>query len=173
MEQDRGTNNIRIDTTQLGDRELQLLDTLRRGQPVARNVNDEHDERLTLGDRVADRVASGMGSWRFIITMSVVLAAWITLNVVGWIEQWDPYPFILLNLALSFQAAYAAPVIMMSQNRQEAKDRLRSEHDYETDCKAELICMDIHKKIDEILELQKRQLTLVEQSIFRTDEPKP
>ena len=173
MEQDGGTNNIRIDTTQLGDRELQLLDTLRRGQPVARNVNDEHDERLTLGDRVADRVASGMGSWRFIITMSVILAAWITLNVVGWIEQWDPYPFILLNLALSFQAAYAAPVIMMSQNRQEAKDRLRSEHDYETDCKAELVVMDIHKKVEEILELQKRQLTLVEQSIFRTDEPKP
>ena len=171
MKQDGGTNNVRIDTTQLGDRELQLLETLRRGQPVSRNVNDEHDERLTLGDRVADRVASGMGSWRFIITMSVVLAAWITLNVVGWIEQWDPYPFILLNLALSFQAAYAAPVIMMSQNCQEAKDRLRSEHDYETDCKAELVVMDIHKKVEEILELQKRQLTLVERSISRTDQP--
>jgi uncharacterized membrane protein len=173
MEQDGSTNSIRIDTTQLGDRELQLLETLRRGEPVTRNVNDEHNERLTLGDQIADQVASGMGSWRFIITMSVVLATWIALNVVGWIEQWDPYPFILLNLALSFQAAYAAPVIMMSQNRQEAKDRLRSEHDYETDCKAELVIMDIHKKVEDILALQKRQLTFLEQSISRIDEPNP
>ena len=78
-----------------------------------------------------------MGSWPFIIVQSIILAIWISLNVIGYIEHWDPYPFILLNLALSFQAAYAAPIIMMSQNRQAAKDRLMAEQDYEVNCKAE------------------------------------
>src|ERR1700687_4806306 len=78
-----------------------------------------------------------MGSWPFIIVQSIILAVWITLNVVAWIHHWDPYPVILLNLALSFQAAYAAPIIMMSQNRQAAKDRLMAEQDYEINCKAE------------------------------------
>jgi uncharacterized membrane protein len=182
MEQDGSTNSIRIDTTQLGDRELQLLETLRRGEPVTRNVNDGHNERLTSQSLRALRLRMEearclkmriLARVSLRITMSVVLATWIALNVVGWIEQWDPYPFILLNLALSFQAAYAAPVIMMSQNRQEAKDRLRSEHDYETDCKAELVIMDIHKKVEDILALQKRQLTFLEQSISRIDEPNP
>jgi uncharacterized membrane protein len=78
-----------------------------------------------------------MGSWAFIIIQSIILAFWITLNVVAYINHWDPYPFILLNLALSFQAAYAAPIIMMSQNRQAAKDRLMAEQDYEVNLKAE------------------------------------
>src|ERR1700687_3451261 len=78
-----------------------------------------------------------MGSWPFIIVQSIILAVWITLNVVAWIHHWDPYPFILLNLALSFQAAYAAPIIMMSQNRQAAKDRLMAEQDYVVNIKAE------------------------------------
>jgi uncharacterized membrane protein len=112
---------------QLGERKPSLIERIQQREPVTRNVNEEHDERLTLGDRVADRVASVIGSWRFIIVMSFVLTAWIAFNVFGWVRQWDPYPFILLNLALSFQAAYAAPVIMMSQNRQEVKDRLRAD----------------------------------------------
>src|SRR6202158_4105525 len=78
-----------------------------------------------------------MGSWPFIIVQSIILAVWITLNVLAWIRHWDPYPFILLNLALSFQAAYAAPIIMMSQNRQAAKDRLMAEQDYVVNAKAE------------------------------------
>ena len=78
-----------------------------------------------------------MGSWAFIIIQSIILAFWITLNIVAYINHWDPYPFILLNLALSFQAAYAAPIIMMSQNRQAAKDRLMAEQDYEVNLKAE------------------------------------
>ncbi|HJU17565.1 MAG TPA: DUF1003 domain-containing protein [Stellaceae bacterium] len=78
---------------------------------------------LGLGDRVADRLAATVGSWRFIIVQSILLGLWIAINVVGWIRAWDPYPFILLNLALSFQAAYTAPIIMMSQNRQAAIDR--------------------------------------------------
>ena len=89
------------------------------------------------GDRAADLFANAVGSWKFIIIQSVLLAIWITLNVIAWIRHWDPYPFILLNLALSFQAAYAAPIIMMSQNRQASKDRLMAEHDYEINTKAE------------------------------------
>jgi uncharacterized membrane protein len=101
------------------------------------DINREHDRSLTVGERLADHVAETIGSWPFIITQSIVLGAWITLNVVAYIQHWDPYPFILLNLALSFQAAYAAPIIMMSQNRQADKDRLMAQHDYEINQKAE------------------------------------
>lgn len=102
------------------------------------NVNEEVDERLTLGQKVADKVASGMGSWRFIIIQSFILVLWAVLNSVGWWSwKWDLYPFIAMNLLLSCQAAYAAPVIMMSQNRQAEKDRLTAQNDYNTDCKGE------------------------------------
>jgi uncharacterized membrane protein len=105
--------------------------------PPVKNVNQLHQDGLTAGERVADGFAEMMGSWTFIITQTVVLAIWIGINVIGWMRHWDPYPFILLNLALSFQAAYAAPIIMMSQNRQAAKDRLMAEQDYEVNAKAE------------------------------------
>src|SRR5215470_9290136 len=101
------------------------------------DINQEHDRSLTMGERIADRVAEIIGSWPFIIIQSIVLGAWITLNVIAYIQHWDPYPFILLNLTLSFQAAYAAPIIMMSQNRQADKDRLMAEHDYQINMKAE------------------------------------
>ena len=101
------------------------------------NVNRVHAERLSRGQRVADGLAKVMGSWAFIIVQSLLLACWIALNVVAVMRHWDPYPFILLNLALSFQAAYAAPIIMMSQNRQAAKDRLMAEQDYVVNVKAE------------------------------------
>ncbi len=100
------------------------------------DVNRVADERLTIGARIADRVAASVGSWPFIIVQSTILAAWIILNVIL-PRNWDPYPFILLNLALSFQAAYAAPFVMMSQNRQAVKDRLTAENDYKTDVKGE------------------------------------
>jgi uncharacterized membrane protein len=102
-----------------------------------KDVNREHDRSLTAGERTADLVAETIGSWWFIIIQSIILGAWIILNVVAYIQHWDPYPFILLNLALSFQAAYAAPIIMMSQNRQADKDRLMAQHDYEINLKAE------------------------------------
>ena len=92
--------------------------------------HDHHKASLGFGQKLADSVANGMGSWRFIIIQSIVLAIWVVLNVVGWIKAWDPYPFILLNLALSFQAAYAAPIIMMSQNRQQDIDRKAAENDF-------------------------------------------
>ncbi|HEV3114930.1 MAG TPA: DUF1003 domain-containing protein [Candidatus Binataceae bacterium] len=103
--------------------------------PRVRNINEIAP--LTLGQRVADRFANVMGSWSFIIIQSIILAAWVTINVVAYVWRWDPYPFILLNLALSFQAAYAAPIIMMSQNRQSEKDRVAAENDYQINVKAE------------------------------------
>jgi len=117
------------------------------------------DEALTLGQRVADVVAAGMGSWRFIIIQSAILLVWIFLNVTAWVERWDPYPFILLNLALSFQAAYAAPFIMMSQNRQQDIDRKKAENDYQVNIKAELEIELLHQKIDELREKEVLMLT--------------
>ena len=105
--------------------------------PPVKNINQIHAETLSKGQRIADDLAAVMGSWTFIIVQSVILAFWIGLNVMAYINHWDPYPFILLNLALSFQAAYAAPIIMMSQNRQAAKDRLMAEQDYIINIKAE------------------------------------
>lgn len=146
----------------LDDRERRLLEKLHRREMVVRNVNVVYDKQLTVGDKVADRVAATVGSWRFIISQSVILAIWIA--------HWDPYPFILLNLALSFQAAYAAPIIMMSQKRLAAKDRLAAEHDYEVNVTAETGIEELHRKLDglrqaqweELLELQRRQLALLE-----------
>src|SRR5437763_4616729 len=111
--------------------------TFRHDHPPIVNVNEVADEQLALGQRIADGVAATMGSWRFIIIQSCILTAWLILNSVAWIKHWDTYPFILLNLALSFEAAYAAPIIMMSQNRQAAKDRLMAESDYHCNTKGE------------------------------------
>lgn len=116
--------------------ERQRIRHVHRHKPVI-NINQADAEKLTSGQQIADRLATVMGSWAFIIIQSIILAFWISLNVIAYINHWDPYPFILLNLALSFQAAYAAPIIMMSQNRQAAKDRLMAEQDYEINLKAE------------------------------------
>jgi uncharacterized membrane protein len=115
--------------------------------------------RLTPGQRIADAVATVMGSWSFIIVQSAILIAWITANLVGAIRGWDPYPFTLLNLALSFQAAYAAPVIMMSQNRQQDIDRQAAEKDYRINVKAELEIELLHEKIDQLREREVLKLT--------------
>ena len=114
---------------------------------------------LTSGQRIADRVAASMGSWSFIIIQSIILLIWIVLNVTAFMEQWDPYPFILLNLALSFQAAYAAPFIMMSQNRQQDIDRKAAENDYQINIKAELEIEALHQKIDQLRETEVLNLT--------------
>ena len=115
-------------------------------------------EEPGLGDCVADKVAQVVGSWRFIIIQSVILAIWMALNVTAWIEHWDPYPFILLNLVLSFQAAYTAPVIMMSQNRQSNIDRQAAQHDYDVNLKAELEIELLHQKIDLLREKEISEL---------------
>jgi uncharacterized membrane protein len=114
---------------------------------------------LTPGQRIADAVAATMGSWRFIIIQSTVLVGWIALNILAFVRHWDPYPFILLNLALSFQAAYAAPFIMMSQNRQQDVDRQKAESDYRVNVKAELEIELLHEKIDALRESEVSELT--------------
>jgi uncharacterized membrane protein len=114
--------------------------------PPVRNVIAEHEEQLALGQRIADRVALMVGSWPFILIQSGIFLIWVAVNFYlvvaamrqpGSLKAWDPYPFILLNLVLSFQAAYTGPVVMMSQNRQTEKDRLMAQHDYEINLKAE------------------------------------
>ncbi len=147
---------------QLQDAEHKLLAELRS---VRRNVREAHDAteaaegRLTMGQRIADTVASTMGSWTFIIIQSGILLIWIVLNVTAYVQKWDPYPFILLNLALSFQAAYAAPFIMMSQNRQQDIDRAAAENDYKINIKAELEIELLHQKLDQLRETEVLRLT--------------
>lgn len=119
------------------------------------------EENLSFGDKVADAVAKGMGSWRFIIWQTVVVLIWMILNVIAVIYHWDPYPFILLNLIFSTQAAYAAPIIMMAQNRQNERDRVQAQEDYQTnlDAKKEIESLQLQlskletDKLDKILEI--------------------
>ena len=145
---------------ELEDTEERLLAELRglrrnaRKSQAYRNIH-----QLTLGQRIADTVAATMGSWNFIIIQSAILLIWIVLNITAYVQQWDPYPFILLNLALSFQAAYAAPFIMMSQNRQQDIDRKAAEHDYQINIKAELEIELLHQKIDQLREKEVLNLT--------------
>lgn len=132
----------------LGRRTVRLEHAIRRGQ--SRDVHKLDAAHLSLGDRVADGFAALIGSWPFIIVQSVILALWVLLNIAGWVKAWDPYPFILLNLALSFQAAYAGPIIMMSQNRQGDKDRLAAEVDHKVNVKAETELALLFHRIDDL-----------------------
>ncbi len=118
--------------------------------------NADRDEKMTLGQRAADAVARFAGSWAFIFSFIAVMVVWMILNIVMAESAFDAYPFILLNLVLSCIAAVQAPLIMMSQNRQEAKDRARAENDYRINLKSELIIDDLHKKLDLVLENQKK-----------------
>lgn len=110
------------------------------------NWHNEHVDSLTFGAKLADNVATEMGSWRFIIIQTLIVLVWMSLNFAGFIYHWDPYPFILLNLLFSTQAAYAAPIIMMSQNRQSERDRKHAEADYQTNltAKFEIECLAMH-----------------------------
>jgi uncharacterized membrane protein len=133
-------------------RRLRATDELLRTQ-VSRNPNVEEEDRLTFGQRIADKVASFGGSWTFIIIFGVILAIWVIFNSTALLaKHFDPYPYILLNLFLSMIASIQAPVIMMSQNRQSAKDRLKSDLDYEVNLKAELEVAHLHRKVDHIYE---------------------
>jgi uncharacterized membrane protein len=116
---------------------LTFPQSFRHEHTPVRNVNEILEEELTFGQRAADWTASIVGSWRFIIVQSFVLILWIVLNVVAWTKHWDPYPFILMNVVMSLQAAYAAPIIMMSQNGQSMRDRLEAHNDYLVNQKAE------------------------------------
>jgi uncharacterized membrane protein len=145
-------------------RRLRATDELLRTQ-VSRNPNVEEQEMLTFGQRVADKVAAFGGSWTFIITFAVVLGVWVVLNSSALLARhFDPYPYILLNLFLSMLAAIQAPVIMMSQNRQAAKDRLKSDLDFEVNLKAELEVAHLHRKIDHIYERLEEHWAKLERS---------
>ena len=140
--------NAQAHKVHLSQEDLERLRELRAQKPARFAPKPE----MTRGAALADWVAETVGSWRFIAIQSVVLAIWIALNMIAAINHWDPYPFILLNLVLSFQAAYAAPIIMMSQNRQSEIDRRHAEHDYRINVKAELEIELLHNKIDALRE---------------------
>ena len=144
---------------ELHEAEARLLAELRNLRKGLRTKEADKEPGLTLGQKVADQVAAAMGSWRFIIIQTSILFVWIVLNVTAFVERWDPYPFILLNLALSFQAAYAAPFIMMSQNRQQDIDRQQAKDDRQVNLKAELEIELLHTKIDELREKEVLYLT--------------
>jgi uncharacterized membrane protein len=141
-----------IDLLTVVGRRLRATDELLRTR-VARNVNIEQEERMTLGERVADKVAAFGGSWRFILIFAAIMLVWVVLNTATLFRHhFDPYPYILLNLFLSMIAAIQAPVIMMSQNRQASKDRLQADQDYEVNLKAELEVAQLHRKLDHLYE---------------------
>ncbi|MCD8508436.1 MAG: DUF1003 domain-containing protein [Candidatus Pacebacteria bacterium] len=143
----------------LSSLEQEVIQSIVNEKPISENIDLEYQEEITLGQRIADRVASFGGSWTFIISFGIFLAIWIILNMVLLSQKsFDPYPFILLNLILSTLAALQAPVIMMSQNRQEEKDRERAEKDYVVNLKAELEIRALHEKIDHLMIKQQREL---------------
>jgi uncharacterized membrane protein len=148
------------------------LNSLRHTRRHARTIKPHEEGDITFGQKLADMVAAGMGSWAFIITQSTLLFIWIMYNIYAG-KPFDPFPFILLNLMLSFQAAYAAPFIMMSQNRQSEIDRKRAIADYDINCKAELEIEQLHSKIDE-LRLQEiaRLQKIIEELLEKTGGPK-
>ncbi|MCX6239757.1 MAG: DUF1003 domain-containing protein [Bacteroidia bacterium] len=115
-----------------------------------KNWHEKHVETLSFGSRLADSVAKGMGSWTFIIIQTALVILWMGLNLVGWIYHWDVYPFILLNLVFSTQAAYAAPIIMMSQNRQNDRDRVQAQADYQTNIDAKLEIEALSQKLNQL-----------------------
>jgi len=155
--------------------EHEVVKSLADHEILAENTEAEYAGRRTLGERMSDRLASFGGSWTFISLFGVVLLVWMGFNmVVVGTSQFDPYPFILLNLVLSCLAAIQAPIIMMSQKRQEAKDRLRSENDYRVNLKAELEIRHLHEKIDHMLTQQWERLAEIQQIQLETmQEAKP
>jgi uncharacterized membrane protein len=165
----------------LTELEKEVLDSMKEQEILSRNINPEFDRELTFGQRLADRVASFGGSWRFIIIFASILFIWIIINSIMLLRRpFDPYPYILLNLFLSCLAAVQAPIIMMSQNRQESKDRLRAEHDYQVNLKAEIEIRLLHTKLDQLinhswerlLEIQQIQVDLMNEMAERGDRGK-
>jgi len=142
----------------LTEREMRIFQRLVERQTIARNVNGVFDDKLTFGQRLADKVAEFGGSWAFIIVFAALLAIWVSINLLAATHAIDPYPFIFLNLILSMIAAVQAPIIMMSQNRQASRDRLDAGHDYEVNLKAEIEIMALHDKLDQMRSVELRSL---------------
>ena len=165
-------NVLETEKGELTNLENQVMKSLEENEIISKNINEEFDQKLTVGERLSDKLSESAGSWKFIIGFAIVLIIWIAINsaILLW-KPFDPYPFILLNLVLSCIAAIQAPIILMSQNREGAKDRLRSEHDYRVNLKAELEIRHLHEKIDHLimnqwqrlLEIQEIQIDLMEE----------
>ena len=157
--------------------EEQVIRSVKENELLSKNINTEFEQKLTFGGRLADKISDFGGSWNFIVIFGGVLLLWVAVNsmILIW-RPFDPYPFIFLNLVLSCLAAVQAPVILMSQNRQESRDRLRSEHDYLINLKAELEIRHLHEKIDHLLmnqwqrllEIQQIQMELMEELAHKT-----
>jgi uncharacterized membrane protein len=144
--------------------EQEVLTSIRDHDLLAKNVDAEFEGTWTFGERLADKIATFGGSWAFLMSFGAFIALWIGMNVLVLVRRPpDPYPFILLNLVLSCLASIQAPIIMMSQNRQEAKDRVRSQHDYQVNLKAELEIRQLHDKIDHLLSHQWDRLAQIQE----------
>jgi uncharacterized membrane protein len=155
---------LEAEVGELSDLEREVVQSMHDQEVVSQNVDAEYARHLSFGERLADRIASFGGSWRFIMIFTLVLIVWISVNsVLALRGSFDPYPFILLNLVLSCLAAVQAPVIMMSQNRQEAKDRLRAENDYQVNLRAELEIRMLTERIEHLLHHQWRHLMEIQQ----------
>ena len=170
MSQDPATRTAQATSQYLGKepdsltpQEQRILDRAASRRTLSRDTAVQFEENLTLGQRLADRVASFGGSWTFIMGFALVLLLWVASNVLFASRAFDPYPFIFLNLMLSMLAAVQAPIIMMSQNRQAAKDREASAHDYEVNLKAEIEIMALHEKLDRLREDDIKGLVLRQQ----------
>ena len=149
---------------ELSELDHEVVESLREHEIISSNIEQEFQRELTFGERVSDRLAEFGGSWKFLILFGAVLVVWIITNgIVIATRAFDPYPFILLNLILSCLAAMQAPVIMMSQNRAETRDRLRAENDYKINLKAELEIRHLHEKIDHLLRKQYNRLFEIQQ----------
>jgi uncharacterized membrane protein len=161
----------------LTEQERHVAHHITERTPISTNIVQDYSEKMTLGQKMADKVASFGGSWMFIIIFMIVLIIWIVLNSFILIKlrngSFDPYPYIFLNLILSMLAAIQAPIIMMSQNRQVYKDRLSAEHDYEVNLKSELEIIALHEKVDSLkqeqwkglISIQEEQLKLLGQLV--------
>ena len=142
---------LRAGFEDLPERERRVISQIAKRVHISQNINRAFDEKLALGQRLADRVSAFGGSWTFIILFGVVLVVWVLLNsfvLAQSQDAFDPYPYVFLNLILSMLAALQAPVIMMSQNRQDSKDRVRADLDYQVNLKSEIEIMELHRKVD-------------------------
>jgi uncharacterized membrane protein len=154
---------LRQERGELSRLDKEVARSLAEGSMVTANVEEGFEERRTLGERLSDGLATFGGSWPFLITFGLGLAAWILINAMRGSQAFDPYPYILLNLVLSCIAAVQAPIIMMSQRRQEAKDRLRSLNDYQVNLKAELEIRHLHEKLDHLITRQWERLAEIQE----------
>ena len=155
---------LESDRGELSSLETEVVRSLQEHEILSANVDAELEQHWSFGERLADRIATFGGSWAFLICFGVFLLIWILINSIALLwRPMDPYPFIFLNLILSCLAAVQAPVIMMSQNRQEAKDRIRSQHDYQVNLKAELEIRHLHEKVDHLLSHQWERLVKIQE----------